>query len=254
VNSKLQRFETGVADLSKDPDVKALWFSNNNARIFFCRCVPNGVIFTAFVDRSPYLPLPSKENQMSLKKITIAALMAVSGVVVSSASFAQAKPADTGFYIGGSAGLSTIDCPGGAGSCDDEDTAYKLFGGYKFNRNLAIEGGYTPLGESSRGSVTGEATAWELLGVGSFPLGNNFSIYGKLGFYSGELEVSSPVASGKKTTTDLTYGAGVQFDFARNLGVRAEWQRYQGMEFPTTSVSSGDTDIDVLSLGVLWMF
>ena len=47
---------------------------------------------------------------MSLKKTTIASLMAA-GLVASSASFAQGmKPADTGLYIGGSVGQSMADC------------------------------------------------------------------------------------------------------------------------------------------------
>jgi OmpA-OmpF porin, OOP family len=199
---------------------------------------------------------------MSLKKATLAALVAVSGAVVSSTSFAQAKNTETGFYIGASIGQSTTDCDtSGTGlSCDDKDTAYKIFGGYKFNKNLAIEGGYTPLGEvnASGGGVniTAEATAWELVGVGMFPLGNNFSIYGKLGFYNGEIELSSNIgASGKKTTTDLTYGLGVQFDLTRNLGIRGEWQRYAGFKTPSTAVTDEDkSDVDVLSLGVLWKF
>jgi OOP family OmpA-OmpF porin len=199
---------------------------------------------------------------MSLKKTTIAALVAASGLALSSGAFAQAKPADTGFYIGASVGQSTADCDtSGTGlSCDDKDTAYKVFGGYKFNRNLAVEAGYTPLGEvtASGGGVniTAEATAWELVGVGMFPLGNNFSVYGKLGLYSGELEVSSNIgASGDKTTTDLTYGLGVQFDFTRNLGIRGEWQRYSGIKTPSTAVTDeDDTDVDVLSIGVLWKF
>src|SRR3989304_5933084 len=32
-------------------------------------------------------------------------------------------------------------------SDDDRDTGYKLFGGYKFNKNFALEGGYFDLGK-----------------------------------------------------------------------------------------------------------
>ena len=190
---------------------------------------------------------------MSFKKTTIAVLMAASGLVVSSASFAQAKPApvDTGFYVGASVGQSTSDCPGGLGSCDDSDTAYRVFGGFRFNRNLAIEGGYAPLGEISGSGITLESNAWDLVGVGIWPFSPQFSVYGKLGFYNAEAKLSGPI-SGKKTTTDLTYGLGAQFDFARNLGVRGEWQRYTGIEAP--GGLSGDSDIDVLSVGVLFKF
>src|SRR4029453_14758447 len=114
--------------------------------------IANGVIVLAFVD--PHFPhLPSKENRMSLKKTTIATLIVVSGVVVSSGSFAERKPAPDyrGFYVGASVGQATsTDC--NLPSCDDKDTSYRVFGGYQFNRNLALEGGYAPLGEVSGGA------------------------------------------------------------------------------------------------------
>jgi OmpA-OmpF porin, OOP family len=192
---------------------------------------------------------------MSLKKTTIAALMAVSGVVVSSASFAQAKPApdDRGFYVGGSVGQSTSsDC--NLPSCDDKDTSYRIFGGYQLNRHLAVEGGYAPLGEVSGGNLKLETNVWDLVGVGIWPLSPQFSIYGKLGVYNAEAKLSGAV-SGNKTTTDLTYGLGGQFNISHNLGLRLEWQRYSGVEAPQVgAVGGGDTDIDTLNLGVLWKF
>lgn len=199
---------------------------------------------------------------MSLKKTTIAALLAVSGVALSSGAFAQAKNAETGFYIGASAGQSKVDCGDVSPfSCDDTDTAYKIFGGYKFNRNLAVEGGYAQLGEASVSgfglSLTAEATAWDLAAVGSLPLGNNFSLFGKVGLYSGEIEVSSnvPGGNGKKTTSNLTYGFGAQFDFTRNLGLRGEWQRYADAKTPSTAATDEEKiDIDVLSIGIIWKF
>ena len=74
------------------------------------------------------------------------------------------------------------------------------------------------------------------------------------GFYNAELKLSG-LASGKKTTTDLTYGIGGQYDFNRNLGLRLEWNRYSGVKAPDVAGrSSSDTDIDVLSVGALWRF
>jgi OOP family OmpA-OmpF porin len=197
-----------------------------------------------------------KELPMHIqKKVLVTALLA-GFAAVPTLAMAQAKGgnADLGFYAGASVGQSKADCPGG-GSCDDKDTAYRIFGGYKFHPNIAVEGGYAPLGErsSSRpgGNVTAEANAWDIVGVGSWPLGNNFSILGKLGFYNAEIKLGGLV-SGKKTTTDLTYGVGGQYDFNRNLGLRLEWNRYSGVKF--AGPSGGDTDIDVLSVGALWRF
>jgi OOP family OmpA-OmpF porin len=192
------------------------------------------------------------------KKILVTAMLA-GFAALPTLAMAQMKGgnADLGFYAGISAGQSKSDCPGG-GSCDDKDTAYRVFGGYKFHPNIGVEGGYSPLGETTSSfggaSLKAEANAWDIVGVGSFPLGNNFSILGKLGFYNAEIKLSG-VASGKKTTTDLTYGIGGQYDFNRNLGLRLEWNRYSGVKAPDVAgVSGGDTDIDVLSVGALWRF
>jgi OOP family OmpA-OmpF porin len=197
---------------------------------------------------------------MAFKSTPIAVLVAAAGLAASSASFAQAtKPADAGFYIGGSVGEASGDCNATAQtSCDDKDTAWKIFGGYQLNRNFAVELGYSDLGEVSSSGPFGtkvESTLWDLVAVGSLPLGNNFSLYGKLGAYRAEAELSSNVGvSGDKKTTDLTYGLGARYDFTRNLAVRAEWQRYQGIEVPNTVLTSGDSDADVLNIGVLWKF
>jgi len=186
------------------------------------------------------------------KKVLVTALLA-GFAAVPTLAMAQAKGnADLGFYAGASVGQSKSDC-GGGGSCDDKDTAYRIFGGYKFHPNIAVEGGYSPLGETSGGNVTAEANAWDLVGLGIFPLGNNFSIFGKLGFYNAEIKLSG-AASGKKTTTDLTYGIGGQYDFNRNLGLRLELQRYSGVKAPDFGGTSKDTDIDVVSVGALWRF
>jgi OOP family OmpA-OmpF porin len=193
------------------------------------------------------------------KKVLVGALVA-GFAALPTLAMAQAKGgnADLGFYAGASIGQSkTADCPG-AGSCDDKDTAYRVFGGYKFHPNIAVEGGYAPLGKTSSsfpgGSVSAEANAWDIVGVGSWGLGNNFSILGKLGFYNAELKLGG-LASGKKTTTDLTYGIGGQYDFNRNLGLRLEWNRYSKVKAPDVgTLSGGDTDIDVLSVGALWRF
>jgi OOP family OmpA-OmpF porin len=194
------------------------------------------------------------------KKILTTALLA-GFAAVPTLAMAQAKGgnADLGFYAGASVGQSKADCGDTAGgSCDDKDTAYRVFGGYKFHPNIAVEGGYAPLGETSAtfgsSKLTAEANAWDIVGVGSWPLGNNFSILGKLGFYNAEVKLGG-VASGKKTTTDLTYGLGGQYDFNRNLGLRLEWNRYSKVKAPDVAgVSGGDTDVDVMSVGALWRF
>jgi len=157
------------------------------------------------------------------------------------------------FYAGLSFGQSSVDvdCSGVPG-CDDSDSAWKILGGYRFNRNLAVELGYTDLGEASidggaLGTFSAEATAFEVVAVGSWPVTNEFSVYGKVGVFRWDVDAtgtgSLAAFSGSDSGTDITFGAGVQYDFTKQFGVRGEWQRY-----------SADDDIDVISIGVVFRF
>lgn len=176
---------------------------------------------------------------------------------------ALAQSPDTGFYVGGHLGqaeardsCNDFNAPGV--SCDDKDTAWRVLGGFQFNRHLAIEGAYTDLGEFTAsgpgGSVSAEARALELTGIGAFPLGNALSVYGKAGVYRGETEgrLDATLLSGsaEDSNTDFTFGAGVRFDMTRNVALRAEWQRYNDMGGDDTT----ESDVDVLSIGLLYRF
>ena len=150
-------------------------------------------------------------------------------------------------YIGGTVGQAEFKdgCQGLAG-CDKKDTAWRILGGYQFNRYFAAELGYHDLGKASSAAGGTKGTAWELVGVGSYPIANQFSVYGKLGAYRGELKA----ANAKETNTDLTYGVGLQYDFTKAVGVRGEWQRYSKMGGGAVV----ETDVDVLSVGVVYRF
>jgi OOP family OmpA-OmpF porin len=191
------------------------------------------------------------------------------GAVFLSLLAAPAWSQDAGFYVGGSIGQSRAQdsCDDvTAFSCDDKDTAWKLLAGYQFNRHFAAEFGYTELGEFTIGgalsgvNVTGtiEAAAFELVGVGSLPLMERFSAYGKLGAYYAETEATVTGTLGtfsisqtdKETNTGVTFGLGLRYDFTRNLGIRGEWQRY--LEVGGGDI--GEDDIDVFSVGLIWRF
>src|SRR6185503_3617913 len=111
-------------------------------------------------------------------------------------------------------------------------------------------------GSSPGGSFEVKSNAWELLAVGSYPIGTSgFAPYVKAGFYRGETKTSvSTGDSGKETNTDWTAGIGVRYDFMTNFAVRVEWQRYNGVAATAAGTSLGDTEIDVISIGALYKF
>lgn len=197
---------------------------------------------------------------MNKSKSALAILGFAAATAFSVSALAQAK--ESAWYAGAAIGQSKAKdgCSGVAGvgiSCKDNDTAWKFFGGYQFNRNFAAELAYTDFGKVKASSAAGvsaeiKSNAWELVGVGSYPIGTSgFAPYVKLGVYRGEAKLSSNVAvSGKDTNNDWTAGLGIRYDITKSVGVRAEWQRYNGVG----GSNVGDSDVDVLSIGALWKF
>ena len=155
----------------------------------------------------------------------IAAMLGAAAMAMSAGAMAQKM--DSGWYVGADIGQADIG--------DEDDTGFRVLAGYKINRTFAAEIGYSSLFD--KGDV--EATAIELVGIGSFPITNQFSVFGKLGFANVDVEV----AGESEDKTELTYGIGVQYDFSPKLGVRAQWQRYDTEE-----------EADVMSLGIVYKF
>ena len=175
-------------------------------------------------------------------KQNIKAFLAVSALFFAGTAAAQ-QPSLSSVYIGGTIGQAEYKDGGGG---DDKDTAWRILGGYQFNRHFAAELGYHNLGEASAAGGALEGTAWELVGIGAYPLVDKLSVYGKLGVYRGELE--APGA--EETNTDFTFGVGLQYDLLKSVGVRGEWQRYSKMG----GGNLVETDVDVLSVGVVYRF
>src|SRR5574341_1102866 len=96
----------------------------------------------------------------------ITALVIFGFATVMGASTAVAQ--DQGWYAGATFGQSKFkDACQGVPNCDDNDTAWRILGGYQFTKNWAVEFGYTDLGEASASGASVEATAFEVVAVGS---------------------------------------------------------------------------------------
>jgi OmpA-OmpF porin, OOP family len=173
----------------------------------------------------------------------------------------------SGFYVGAGLGQSKARdfCTGTSGlgvSCDDKKTAWKVFGGYQITPNFAVEAGYTKLGKFTArfGAETEETkvTAWEASLLAGAPIMNQLSIFGRLGVYRASVEdVDNIFGTFKHDNNDFTYGLGLGYDFTRNLGVRAEWQRYSKVGGGETALGAGvgqKSDVDVFGISALWRF
>lgn len=161
-----------------------------------------------------------------MTKKWLVAPIAAAALAVSTGAFAQQRP-EQAWYIGAELGQSDFG--------SEKDTAYKFLGGFQVNRYFGVEAGYGWLYDKN----SSEVKALEALAVGTYPIGNQFSLFGKFGLAS--MDVKTP--GGSDDSTELTFGVGVQYDATRQLGIRAGWQRYDT-----------DQEVDVISIGVVYRF
>ena len=129
-------------------------------------------------------------------------------------------------------------------SKDERDTAFKLFGGYQFNRNFAVEAGYFNLGKfgftsttTPAGTLNGQIKlqGFNLDLVGTLPLTENLSAIGRVGAqrasardsFSGTGAVTVLNANPHKSEVNYKFGAGLQYAFSPSLLMRAEAERYR---------------------------
>jgi len=162
-----------------------------------------------------------------MNKKWLIAIFSATAMAFSAGASAQASGA-SGFYAGAEVGQTDVG--------PDDDTGFKVFGGYQFHPNVAAELGYGLLFD--KGGV--EVTSLELSAVGIFPLAHQLSLLGRLGL--ARLEADGPGGSGDDN--ELFYGIGLQYDASPTVGVRLQWQRY----------NTDPDEVDFLSVGVVVRF
>ena len=224
-------------------------------------------------------------------KLLIASIVAIS---------AHSAIADTGkWYIGAGAGasfyndwsgditafddaLGVVNFDGSRSSDSDKNAfGYKLFGGYTFYENIAVEFSYIDIGEvdansSASGtfydaldnSIDGNLFASAKANVDAFTLDVNlsvpmtsvFALIVKAGVYAAdtkmELDAGGDIPgvegvnySRTDSSNGLHYGIGVNFKVTDAIGLRAEWERLSQVE-----ANDGDSDVDLLSAAVIYNF
>ena len=210
------------------------------------------------------------KSKHTLRVIAVAIL----GIV--SVPSALAQYSDSYYYLGGGLGKARVEINDervtrplfGSGltatniNRNNHDTAYKLFGGYQFNRNFALEAGYFNLGTfgfsattATLGAFSGQVKVqgFNLDLIGTLPLTERFSVFARAGAqaaktgdtYSGNRPVSSFNPSPSKREVNYKAGLGLQFEVNPSFLVRAEAERYRVSD---TVGKKGNADMVSVSL------
>ena len=131
-------------------------------------------------------------------------------------------------------------------SFEDNPLGWRLLAGYEFNDNFAVEGSYinsgtaedTVLGED----VEAELSAFTLSVVGLLPVSESVDLFARVGFYTGEQEVTAFDITIDEDEDGATVGAGIRFNTSDAFAIRGEFEWY-------------DTELDTLwSMGVSFQY
>ena len=149
---------------------------------------------------------------------------------------------------------------------DEKSGAFKLFGGYQFNRNFAIEAGYFNLGKFGFRSTTVPAGTLDgeikLQGlnldlVGSVPLTERLSALARIGVqgawardrFSGTGAVAVTDPNPRERAFNYKFGAGLQYAFSPSFLVRGEAERYR-----VNDAVGNKGDVNMYSVSLVFPF
>jgi OOP family OmpA-OmpF porin len=179
----------------------------------------------------------------------------------STVSLAQSNA--EGFYVGLSAGKADLDTHKFPGLTytryDHEDTAYKLFAGYSFNKLLSAELSYNNLGTGNSaivedGGITAQTKVRAtVIALKISPMSDALiSPFVKVGAsHLRNKETSSEPASGKKSSVEVYYGLGAEYALGKSASLVLEYENF-GKNGTVNENSTDPSQVrpKVISLGV----
>ena len=146
-------------------------------------------------------------------KILLAAL-GVAGLFMASSSMAGEV------YIGASTGVLNLEDDSAGTGFSDTPFSIKVFGGYEFNENIALDVAYfSTLEDASDLGFDISVDGFTVRAVGAYPTSDNFSILGSVGYWDGDFE-----AFGITVGEDgYTLGVGGKYRF-ESVSIRGEFE------------------------------
>lgn len=142
---------------------------------------------------------------------------------------ASVMAGERGNYAGLQYGLATYSETG----FPDFDPQILIFRfGYKFNKNLSVEGRVgTGISKGTKTVLSVPLSLevnsfYGIYAVGTLPINDRVGVYGLVGYTDAELTASSPGVSVSGTDSDISYGVGVDIGATNNVSWNLEYTSY----------------------------
>jgi OOP family OmpA-OmpF porin len=138
-----------------------------------------------------------------------------------------AQAADGAFYVGGDLGRAKFSAEGES----LKKNGFGAFAGYQLNSNVAFEATVRRLGKVSEDGTSVSFNALQLSALGILPVAGGFTVYGRLGLGRNSLDVTDSGVNASVNKTKALLGAGLGYQFDKQLGLRLEYTHLGNIEF-----------------------
>lgn len=187
-------------------------------------------------------------------KTTVLGVIVAGGMAVLMAAPAQAYDSygwAQNAYVGAGGGRArdrdiqnNLIFPATATTTSKQHDAWKAFTGVDVNRNFGVELGYVHLGDASAGAFTGEQVTAKDKGAYldallKIPVTHELGVFLKGGVNDIRSEITDNVTGTSAAWHSRgTYGAGLDINLSRAVGLRGEWERFEIPHNKTDLVSA----------------
>jgi hypothetical protein len=173
-----------------------------------------------------------------MKGVVLAALLAVSGTALANE---EGETPLVGFYAGAGGGAAIIDDD----DFKDNDTSFKIVGGFRLDKYYGFELAYLDNGDQEENGLQISSTAFEASILGFYPFNNTFTVFGKVGNLSSDVDVKiNGIRQDDDSDDSLLYGAGVLINLPKSTSLRLEVQ----------AAEISDADIWIATLSGIYRF
>jgi len=267
--------EPGTHEISTaGPNRAALPLTVNAGATYYVsqRVKPDGDAEIRLISEADAQPLLGRYYQVRSDVVTVGAPTEARSPSVRAGAGA---PTRGHFYIGASLGIArakdAAPCTQfqssliGSYSCMFEDTnaAYGVFGGYRVNRNLALEVGYLDAGKftasasNASGSGSDRFTASGITAdvVATVPVAARVGLLGRAGLFQWKVKDTTDDNGVSDTTSksgsSAHFGVGIVLEISRNLELRGTFDKFKNVG---NEDITGRSDVDLVAGSLVFLF